>query len=98
MNKRQINLISSICFIGTVASFLVCLLLDRYASSSIENNNYVGLLWYIFYVLVFTSPLAGVLIASMGKRGSMKKGLILGNLIAFLTLSIFVSSLVYHHF
>ncbi len=98
LNKLQFNLISIICFVVTVASFLVCLLVDRYAGTSIENNNYVGLVWYIFYVLAFTSPLAGILIASMGKKSSMKKGLIFGNVIAFLTLSLFTASLVYQHF
>lgn len=100
MNKRFFKLFSIISFIVTVASFLVCFLLYKYANDtkSVEQFSNTGFVGYTLFIIVFTAPLIGLLFAIFTEKGYLKPVLIIGNIIAFLSLSMIVASVTFYDF
>ncbi|RPJ96326.1 hypothetical protein CW357_05345 [Rummeliibacillus sp. TYF005] len=100
MDNRLLNFISIISFVTTIVSFLVCFLLYRFTNDTkaIAEFSNTGFIGYIFFILVFTAPLAGILFAILSKKTTLKPALILGNTVAFLTLALIVASKAFYDF
>ncbi|WP_397538513.1 hypothetical protein [Rummeliibacillus pycnus] len=99
MEKRKFNKISISCFIATVISFLGCYKLWQYPSNSISDNySQTGFVGYICFIIVFASPLVGLLFAIIGEKGFLKAILIIGNTGAFLTLGLVIAVIAFRDF
>jgi len=65
-----------------------------------SDNDYshTGFVGYICFIIVFASPLVGLLFAIIGEKGFLKAILIIGNTVAFLTLGLVIAVIAFRDF
>ncbi|RRN67164.1 hypothetical protein EI200_23700 [Peribacillus simplex] len=86
--KKKLSIISISCFVATILSFILTLIISHYiATNSYNSNVHFG---YTLAILMMIA-IIGFILAFVGEKGTLKITGIVGNLFAFFTISVFVT-------
>jgi len=87
--KKKLSIISISCFVATILSFILTLIIGHYiATNSYNSSIHFG---FTLAIIMMIAPIIGFILAFIGEKGTLKIAGIVGNLFAFFTISIFIA-------
>lgn len=98
MTKKKFSIFSISCFIVTILLFALTLIVGHYKATSIPNSDFgnKGVLGYTLFGIMMIAPICGFILALIGKKGPLKMTGIIGNLVVFFTISLFIAGVAFY--
>ncbi|MBT2668886.1 hypothetical protein J7J00_26150 [Bacillus sp. ISL-4] len=96
--KKKLSIFSISCFMVTILLFVLTLIIGHNKATSIPTSDFGnnGIFGYTIFGIMMIAPICGLILALIGEKGSLKMTGIIGNLVVFFSISLFIAGVAFY--